>query len=112
MPMFPLQDCQKSEIAVSNHDASQAIATCFANIIASEQKDFFASGLISLEEIQIVLPWRLSLKDVRNAVVTIIRFGVLRFSLQEWQEFIFDQHLRLQHVGAVKASKLMVENCS
>eukprot|EP00747_Dinoflagellata_sp_TGD_P184532 gnl/TRDRNA2_/TRDRNA2_40215_c0_seq1.p1 gnl/TRDRNA2_/TRDRNA2_40215_c0~~gnl/TRDRNA2_/TRDRNA2_40215_c0_seq1.p1 ORF type:complete len:870 (-),score=152.57 gnl/TRDRNA2_/TRDRNA2_40215_c0_seq1:57-2666(-) len=69
---------------------AQAVATifCMEKTGIDRIKDFFASGLISLEEIQTALPRLMPHALVEEAVVRIIRLGGPLLSAKEWADLV------------------------
>jgi len=70
------------------------VAAAVASIFSIEQlgldavKDFFLCGLLSIEEIQIALPWLVPLRLVEKAVVRVIRDGAAMMTWEEWSNLV------------------------
>eukprot|EP00930_Biecheleria_cincta_P032827 TRINITY_DN22754_c0_g1_i4.p1 TRINITY_DN22754_c0_g1~~TRINITY_DN22754_c0_g1_i4.p1 ORF type:complete len:940 (+),score=163.43 TRINITY_DN22754_c0_g1_i4:132-2951(+) len=97
LPEFPvpahllsLQSASPTSYAEHRQAATEAVATCFALDTTGllRNKDFFVSGLVSLEEIQRALPKLLPQALVEDAVSRIIRQAVPHFSQQEWHDLV------------------------
>lgn len=97
LPEFPvpahllsLQSASPPFKAEHRQAATEAVATCFAldSTGLLRNKDFFVSGLVSLEEIQRALPQLVPQALVEDAVSRIIRRAAPHFSQQEWHDLV------------------------
>eukprot|EP00929_Paragymnodinium_shiwhaense_P002254 TRINITY_DN102458_c0_g1_i1.p1 TRINITY_DN102458_c0_g1~~TRINITY_DN102458_c0_g1_i1.p1 ORF type:complete len:967 (-),score=111.43 TRINITY_DN102458_c0_g1_i1:138-3038(-) len=70
---------------------------------AMTMKDFYLCGLVSMEEIQISLPWLVPLSDVEQAVKSIISAGLARFSEEEFDKLVRFPLLLLNGMAALTA---------
>lgn len=96
LPDFPvpthlLEDPGSSRGA---NEVAAAIASAFCLPGGLESvNDFFLCGLLSLEEIQITLPFLASASIMEEAITKIIRAGTDHFTQREWQELVINQRL-------------------
>jgi len=83
--MTPSQFTEEQSLQVA-----QAVATifCMERTGLDRIKDFFMTGLVSLEEIQAALPRLMPYTLVEEAVLRIIRGGGAHFTNQDWQDFV------------------------
>lgn len=71
------------------HEVAENIAEVFSLPGGLEGvKDFFLTGLLSLEEIQVSLPYLVKDSVVEEAVARIIHSGAEHFTYREWQELV------------------------
>lgn len=65
-----------------------AAAFCMDQTGLDRVKDFFLCGLLSLEQIQVVLPFFVTDSLIEQAVVKIVKAGAERFTAREWQTLV------------------------
>jgi len=55
-------------------------------------KDFFHTGLLSIEEVQIALPWLVPLQLVEKAVLRVIHDGAHMLTWEDWKNLVIPFH--------------------
>ncbi|CAK0845090.1 unnamed protein product [Prorocentrum cordatum] len=91
LPDFPVPThLLSTDPAIGVEQVAQAIATTFCNWRAGLElvKDFWMSGLLSLEEIQTALPFLVRHTQVEDAALRVIRVGATLFTPQEWHTMV------------------------
>lgn len=97
LPEFPVpahllsfQSSSPTSYAEHWQAATEVVAQCFSLDTTGlhRNKDFFVSGLVSLEEIQRALPKLVPQALVEDAVTRIIRRAAPHFSQQEWHDLV------------------------
>jgi len=107
LPDFPVPtNFLSPSIARFTREQSDAVAEAVAATFATDKggpdliKDFFLSGLVSLEEIQAALPKLIAYRLVEDAVARIIRAAAPLFSVEEWEELVVS--LRMHSAGGLQ----------
>eukprot|EP00747_Dinoflagellata_sp_TGD_P208095 gnl/TRDRNA2_/TRDRNA2_81613_c0_seq1.p1 gnl/TRDRNA2_/TRDRNA2_81613_c0~~gnl/TRDRNA2_/TRDRNA2_81613_c0_seq1.p1 ORF type:complete len:861 (+),score=115.20 gnl/TRDRNA2_/TRDRNA2_81613_c0_seq1:93-2675(+) len=92
LPDFPVQPhlIEKSRPMPDKLQVAEMVANVFAVEHTGMElvKDWFLSGLLSLEEIQAALPRILPQSLVEDAVMRIIRAGLTKFTDHEWEALV------------------------
>lgn len=94
VPLHLLAPSLQPPLGAFTAEQKQAVASSVATTFSMEQtglgcvKDFFLTGLISLEEVQVGLPRLVPHSLVEDAVVQIINRAAPLLSATEWQELV------------------------
>jgi len=93
MPDFPAakDDTQAESETFTPLRVAKDLAETFASEVAGLElvKDFFMTGLISLEEIQIALPYLAELRLLDKAVELVIRTGIRHFTQSDLETLVY-----------------------
>ncbi|CAE7782026.1 TRO, partial [Symbiodinium microadriaticum] len=98
VPVHLLQGSKSASWKIS--EIAKELATRFAadGTGADMVKDFYLSGLLSLEELQIALPELVEIRKLEQAVELILRTSSRCLTAAEWQKFVYS--VRGEHPGA------------
>lgn len=91
LPDFPVPACLYGDSAeVDSRRVAWFIARAFSQDMSGYEKakDYYLTGLLSLEQIQMALPDAVKDSLVERAVVRVINVGTSMFSVREWSEFV------------------------
>lgn len=98
LPDFPVPThLLTNDSSIDSKQVAQAIASTFAagQVGLEGIQDFWLSGLVSLEEIQLALPFLVKHSMVEDAVLRIIRTGAAALTQQEWRILVHDVRERV-----------------
>lgn len=89
LPDFPVPIHLLKAILLKPAEIAKDIAARFCSDSGADSiKDFYISGLISLEEVQISLPYLLQIRKLEEAVELILRSSQF-FTTREWQQYVY-----------------------
>lgn len=89
LPDFPVPIHLLKAILLKPAEIAKDIAARFCSDSGADSiKDFYISGLISLEEVQISLPYLLQIRKLEEAVELILRSSQF-FTTHEWQQYVY-----------------------
>jgi len=93
------------------------VAAAVSSIFSVEQlgldsvKDFFHTGLLSIEEVQIALPWLVPLKLVEKAVLRVIHDGAHMLTWEDWKNLVIPFHSSEDIGTGLYATLLGLSSC-